>query len=184
MEPVAAEELMRVVEKDRRRTQRLLGGYWFPLLVFGSLALASAGVREAAGGLAMGVFWLLAAPFGIGLTSLWYARHSHRVGLARAPWAYLATGAGIAVAAAALGLLGHNRPVGYAGPLLAVGLGYAVFAALERSRIAFLFAALVVGAAFALWLAQPREGASLAMAAFGAGAILLGVWNWMQVRAR
>src|SRR5712692_1231076 len=180
MEPIAADRLMRTVEEDRRRTQRLLGGYWFPLLVFGWLALAAAAVQAVAGGLAMGVFWMVAAPLGIVTTSLWYARHSHRIGLSRSPWAYVATGAGIALAAGLLGALGRDRPLGYSGPLLAVGLGYAVFAGLERSRMALLFAALIVASAFALWVQQPPHAAALAMAAFGAGSILLAIWNRLQ----
>jgi hypothetical protein len=85
------------------------------------------------------------------------------------------------IGASLLGWLGHDNPIGYAGPTLVIGAGYLVFAWLQRSLLAGAFAVALVVAAISLYLIHPTHGFSLSMAFLGLGSLLVGAWNLRQV---
>jgi hypothetical protein len=181
MERGNAEQLIGEVEKQRGRARKALGGYWFPLVLFGSLALVAALTLELGAPERILALWIVAAPAGIVATSIYYGRRTHRTGLGTPPLPFILTSLGIAVGASLLGWLGHDSPVGYAGPMLVIGAGYLVFAWLQRSRLAGVFAAALVVAAVGLYLIHPAHGLSLSMAFLGLGSLLVGAWNLRQV---
>jgi hypothetical protein len=181
MERANAEQLIGEVEDQRSRARKALGGYWFPLVLFGGIALVAAlslelGARERA--LAL---WIVAAPAGIVATSIYYGRRAHRIGLGAPLLPFILTGLGIAVGASLLGWLGRGTSIGYAGPMLVIGAGYLVFARLQRSRLAGVFAFMLVVAAVSLYLFHPPHGLSLSLAFLGLGSLLVGAWNLRQV---
>jgi hypothetical protein len=181
MERVNAEQLIDDVEEQRRRARKGLGGYWFPMVLFGGIALVAALTLELGAPERVLALWIVAAPAGIVATSIYYGRRTHRTGLGAPPLPFILTGLGIAVGASLLGWLGHDSPIGYAGPLLVIGAGYLIFAWLERSRLAGAFAVALVVAAVGLYLIHPLHGFSLSMAFLGLGSLLVGAWNLRQV---
>jgi len=132
-----AEDLLAAADAARRRTRARLQQYWLPLVLFGGLTLASAGVS-------------------------------------RRPWPYLAVGLALAIIAWTLGWAGRGGPLATGGVLLAIGLAYAAFALLERSRLLAAFAAFTVVLAAALAAVQPAHPFEIAMGLAGATAIALG----------
>lgn len=181
MERANAEQLIGDVEMQRRRARKDLGGYWFPLVLFGSLALVAALSLELGAPGRVLALWIVAAPAGIVATSIHYGRRTHRIGLGAPPLPFILTGLGIAVGASLLGWMGRGTPVGYAGPMLVIGAGYLVFAWLQRSRLAGVFAVALVLAAVCLYLFHPPHGLSLSLAFLGLGSLLVGGWNVRQV---
>lgn len=181
MERANAEQLIGEVEEQRRRARKSLGGYWFPLVLFGSIALVAALSVELGAQERVLALWIVAAPAGIVATSIYYGRRAHRIGLSAPPVPFILTGLGIAVGASLLGWLGRDTPIGYAGPMLVIGAGYLVFAWLQRSRLAGAFAVALVVAAVGLYLIHPPHGLSLSLAFLGLGSLLVGAWNVRQV---
>src|SRR5713226_1693233 len=177
MERTSAEQLIGEVEKQRGRARKALGGYWFPLVLFGSLALVAALTVELGAPVRIIALWIVAAPAGIVATSIYYARRAHCIGLSTPPVPFILTGLGIAVGASILGWLGRDTPIGYAGPILVIGAGYLVFAWLQRSRLAGAFAVALVVAAVCLYAIHPPHGVSLSLAFLGLGSLLVGAWN-------
>jgi hypothetical protein len=181
MERANAEQLIGEVEKQRSRARKALGGYWFPLVLFGSLALVAALTLELGARERVLALWIVAAPAGIVATSIYYGRRAHRVGLSAPPMPFILTGLGIALGASVLGWLGRATPIGYAGPMLVIGAGYLAFAWLQRSRLAGVFAAALVVVAVCMYLIHPPHGVSLSLAFLGLGSLLVGAWNLRQV---
>jgi hypothetical protein len=181
MERANVEQLIGDVENQRSRARKALGGYWFPMVLFGGIALASVLTLELGAPERALALWIVAAPVGIVATSIYYGRRTHRTGLGAPPLPFILTGLGIAVGASLLGWLGHDTPVGYAGPLLVIGAGYLVFAWLQRSRLAGAFAVALIVAAASLYLIHPPHGLSLSLAFLGLGSLLVGAWNLRQV---
>ncbi|MGI8593301.1 MAG: hypothetical protein ACR2ML_02860 [Solirubrobacteraceae bacterium] len=158
----------------RSRTRGTLRSFWFPLVLFGGLTLASAPLY-AIGGAAVGVFWLVAAPAGIVATSRYYRRRELRLGIEGPTAPYVATGIAIALAAWLTGALGGEEVSTY-GPSLAIAAGTLVFAALDRSAALAGVAAGLVAAAAAVALAGVGTAAApLLAAAFGAGYLIAGL---------
>ena len=174
-------EVEGTVDEARRRTRLLISDYWFPNVFFGATALVAAALLEKGLVTAMVVLWAVAGPIGILLTSLYYVRKERTLGVARTPWPYALTAIGIFVGCMATGFLGSGHLLSYAGPLAVIGLGYLVFAWLERKlRIAIVGAlTLLLGAS--LLLVSPSHVFSLVLAVFGAAALLVGIWNRIQI---
>jgi len=169
-----AEDLLAAADAARRRTRARLQQYWLPLVLFGGLTLASAVVARLAPGPAVGVLWLVGAPAATLATTLWYWRRHDAAGVSRRPWPYLAVGLALAIIAWTLGWAGRGGPLATGGVLLAIGLAYAAFALLERSRLLAAFAAFTVVLAAALAAVQPAHPFEIAMGLAGATAIALG----------
>lgn len=181
MERANAEQLIGEVEEQRSRARKALGGYWFPLVLFGGIALVAALSLELGARERVLALWVLAAPAGIIATSIYYGRRAHRIGLSAPPGPFIVTGLAIAVGASLLGWVGRGTPIGYAGPMLVIGAGYLVFAWLQRSRLAGVFAVALVVAAVSLYLFHPAHGLSLSLAFLGLGSLLVGAWNLREV---
>lgn len=175
-------ELEGTVEETRRRTRLLISDYWFPNIFFGATALVAAALLEKGLVPAMVVLWAIAGPIGILLTSLYYVRKERTVGVARTAWPYALTGIGIFVGCMAAGFLGRGHLLSYAGPLAVIGLGYLVFAWLERKLGIALVGALTVLLGGSLLLVSPGHAYSLVLAFFGAAALVVGTWNRIQMR--
>lgn len=175
-------EVEGTVVEARRRTRLLIGDYWFPNVFFGATALVAAALLEKGWVLAMVVLWAVAGPIGILLTSLYYARKERAVGVARTAWPYALTGIGIFVGCMAAGFLGRGHLLSYAGPLTVIGVGYLVFAWLERQVGIALVGALTVLLGASLFLVNPGHAYSLVLAVFGAAALVLGTWNGIHMR--
>jgi hypothetical protein len=175
MQPAEAEVLLRATELARRRTHSQLHQSWLPLVLFGGLTLASAGVAAVAPGWTVGLFWLVGGPAGTLATGLWYWRRHHVAGVSTRPWPSVAAGLGLLVAAQALGGWGRGSPLASAGVLVVVGAGYAAFAALERSLPLAAFAAAAALGGAALAAAQPAHAYEIATATSGATAVGLGL---------
>jgi hypothetical protein len=181
MEQANAQQLIGEVENQRGRARKALGGYWFPLVLFGGLPLVAALTLELGAPERILALWIVAAPAGIVATSIYYGRRAHRIGLSSPPVPFILTGLGIAVGASLLGWLGRDSAIGYAGPMLVIGAGYLVFAWLQRSRLAGAFAIALVVAAVCFYLIHPPHGPSLSLAFLGLGSLLVGAWNLRQV---
>jgi hypothetical protein len=132
-----ADTLLSDIERLRRRTRTDLHPTWFPLVVFGTLSMASAAVAVRFGPTALGFFWAVAAPLGSVATGFYYWRRQDRVGLQAPAAPYLVGAAGIVLGAFLTGGLGgaFGAPaVSALGPPLFVSAGYLLFARLARSR--------------------------------------------------
>lgn len=184
MDRAQAERVTFSAEQARRRARVALGAYWLPLILFGMLTLASAGVTEVAPGLAVGLLWAVGAPLATIATALWYRSRTAELGIGADPRPYGLTAIGILVAAFALGALGRGSITSYAGPLLAVGLGYLVFARLQQSLALLVAAGATIALGVGLFLVHPAHAYSFVAAGLGAGAIVLGIANWLQERSR
>jgi hypothetical protein len=163
------------IDALQRRSRDLLAAFWFPLVLFGVLTLASAVFT---GGDATGVFWAFAGPIGSVITGVFYARR--KVGIDRPARPYVATAAALIVGAfVAAGVAAENWKSPAA--MLAVAIGYAVFAALERSWIVVATAVVMAVAATGFGLADAGTSALLPVIV---GAILTatGAWLWWTGR--
>ena len=123
---------LRHVEEVRRQTRATVHPAWFPMLLFGVFGLASAPFCAIGGELGVGVFWLVAGPVGGVLTSRHYRRRAMAAGAGMRGGPYWAVAGGIFVGCWLAGASNSAR-VETAGPMVAVALGYLVFARLERS---------------------------------------------------
>jgi len=104
------------------------------------------------------------------------------IGVSVNPWPYLATAVAIVVGCTATGMAGRGGPVSYAGPLLFIGLGYLVFGRLDRSLLGAGFGAAMTTVAIIVFALKPQHVYTLTMVPFGAGSLLLGLWNLLQAR--
>jgi hypothetical protein len=180
MDRANAEQLIGAVKEQRLRARKVVGAYWFPMVLFGCIALVAAITLELGAPERILALWIVAAPAGIVATSIYYGLRTHRIGLSAPALPFILTGLGIAVGASFLGWLGRDSAIGYAGPILVIGAGYLVFAWLERSLLAGAFAVALVVAAICLFLFHPPHAFSLGMAFFGLGSLLVGGWNLKQ----
>lgn len=158
------------VDDVRQETRRLVNAAWFPLLLWGTIVLASA-PAILAGGAVIAFYWLVAAPAGLLLTARFFRRRSFEHGLASRHWRiYRGLGVAIAVVCFALGAAG-SEIVSAVGPMYAVGVGVLVFAALSRvASYAFAAAVLIVAATLIL-VGDPGDPA-LAAALVEGGVLL------------
>lgn len=151
------------VEAVRRRTRTDVHPAWFPLLLFGVLGLVSIPLGFIGDGLGTGLFWLVAAPAGGLATSHHYRDQAMHLGVGVRGRGYVVLGALICVAAWVSGLITRSA----AGPMLAVAVGYVVFARLERSWPVAAVAVLVGGAALLVALTDPAHGDVVLTLVFG-----------------
>lgn len=182
MQTSDADRLLGTTQAAGRRTRSILGANSFPLILFGVLALVSAAVAERWPGPAVAVLWLVGAPLASVATALWYRSRELKNGVAAVAWPFIATAVGIVVGATALGIAGGGSAVGYAGPLFVIGLGYLVFARLERSVPVGVLAACVLVGAVALALLKPAHAYTIGVVVFGAGSVLLGAMSLVRER--
>lgn len=160
------------VDGVRRNTQNLFDAAWFPLLVWGSIVLASAPFTQLAGGDAVGYFWLIAAPIGVFVTFRFFRVRQIDLGLvARHKTTYIATSLSIAAGSMGLGIAGHGNLLSAAGPVFAVVAGLAVFAAIDRSALLAFSAVMLAAFGAVVVLAEPSR--TTLWAAIGEGMILI-----------
>jgi hypothetical protein len=180
MERANAEQLIGEVEKQRGRARKALSVFWFPLVVFGGIALFGALVTATAAPPVIFALWIVAWPAGMVVTAIYYGQRVHRIGLSVPALPFILIGLCLGVSAFLLGWLGRDTRLGYAGPLFVIGAGYLAFAWLQRSMLEGALAlALVVGAVF-FSVAQPPHAGSLSLAFFGLASLLVGAWNLRQ----
>lgn len=177
-----ADRLLQATHAAGRRTRSILAANSFPMILFGVLALASAPVAEAWSWPAIAVLWLVGAPLASVATGLWYRSRELEHGIAANAWPFIATAAGIVVGATALGIAGRGGALSYAGPLFVIGLGYLVFARLERSVLVAAMAIGVLVSATALALVRPAHAYTVGVAIFGLGSVLIGVVSLVRER--
>jgi hypothetical protein len=182
VEQSQAKALLTAAEGARARTRSVLSTNWFPMILFGVLALVSVPVAEFWSGTAVAALWLVGAPIATLATALWYRSRAIEIGVSTKPWPYVVTAVGIVVGCTATGMAGRGGPVSYAGPLLVIGLGYLVFGRLDRSLLGAGFGAAMATVAIIVFALKPQHAYTLTMLPFGAGSVLLGVWNLLQVR--
>jgi len=182
MQTSDADRLLGVTHAAGRRTRSILAASSFPMILFGVLALASAPVAEAWSWPAIAVLWLVGAPLASVATGLWYRSRELEHGVALNASPFIATTVCIVVGATALGIAGRGGPLSYAGPLLIIGLGYMVFARLERSAPVAALAAGVLVSAIALALLRPPHAYTLGVLIFGCGSVLLGIVSLVRER--
>ena len=177
-----AQQLFTATEEARRQTRSVVTTNWFPMVLFGTLAVVSVPVAVYWSPTAMEALWLFGAPLAGLATALWYRGRDIQIGLSVNPWPYVVTAVAIIIGCSATGIAGRGGPVSYAGPLFVIGVGYLVFGRLDRSRAgAALGAALAVTAIFVFAL-KPSHVYALTMLPFGVGSILLGLWNLLQAK--
>ena len=169
MQAQEASEALQLIERLQRRTRATLRVVWFPLVVFGTLFLASAPLLWLASGPAVGAYWAVAGSAG-GVTVGRYYQHRERdLGL-EGPWVpYFITGLGILAgcfSVVALGKALDSEMTVAVGPCLVVSAGYVVFAILDRSAVlggvAVGLAVVSLGLAATGWEAR-QVGAALAV---------------------
>lgn len=152
-------EILDEVARVRRETRTALQRMWFPLVLFGTLSCLSAVVSWRLGGVALGIFWMVAGPLGSVLTGLYYYRVERRVGVEVPIGRWMIGVAVILVGAFASGILGGVLEVAMVsaiGPALSISLGYLIFARIERS----VALAIVAIAPAALTVAMAASGVS------------------------
>src|ERR1700682_5621990 len=177
-----AETLLTAAEGARARTRSVLTANWFPMILFGALALVSVPVAELWSWTAVAALWLVGGPLASLATALWYRSRACEIGVSVNPWPYVVTAVAIVVGCTATGMAGRGGTVSYAGPLFVIGVGYLIFGRLDRNLIgAGLGAAMATGAIIVFTL-KPQHAYALTMLSFGAGSMLLGLWNLVQVR--
>lgn len=180
MERADAKQLIGEVEKQRGRARKALGVYWFPLVVFGCVALFGAVVTATAAPPAIFALWILAWPAAMAATAIYYGQRTHRIGLSAPPVPFIVTGLCLGLGAGLLGWLGRETRLGYAGPLFVIGAGYLVFAWLQRSVLEGALALTLVVAAVLFFIFQPPHATSLSLAFFGLASLVVGAWNLRQ----
>ncbi len=162
------------VRQLQGRTRHDLGSFWFPLVVFGLLTLASVPFARAEGGVAIAIFWAVAGPAGGAGIGWYYHSREQRLGVSRSGAPFVVTGLALLVAAFLL-------PVVTTGALqevvsaFAVGSAYLIFAWLNRSWLLALLGGLVAAipaAALASGMAHPGP---LVAATTGVAILLTGL---------
>lgn len=177
-----AKTLLTVAEGARARTRAVLSANWFPMILFGVLALVSVPVAELWSWTAAAALWLVGAPLASLATALWYRSRAIEIGVSVNPWPYVITAVAIVVGCTATGMAGRGGPVSYAGPLLVIGLGYLVFGRLDRNLLGAGFGVAMATVAIIVFALKPQHAYTLTMLAFGAGSVLLGVVNLSQAK--
>lgn len=154
------------IEEVRRRTRAAVHPAWFPLMLFGAFGLASAPFCAFRSGLGQGLFWLVAGPVGGVLTSRYYQRRALETGAGVRGGPYWAVAGGIFVACWLAGASSSSR-VQTAGPMVAVALGYLLFARLERSWPVAVCSAVLAVFALGVGIADVGHSCVLLSLTFG-----------------
>jgi hypothetical protein len=180
MDRTEATQLIDEVEKQRGRARKALGAFWFPLVVFGGIALFGALVTATAAPPVIFALWIVAWPAGMVATAIYYSRRVNRIGLGAPPLPFVIVGLSLGVSAFLLGWFGRDTRLGYAGPLFVIGAGYLAFAWLQRSMLQGGLALALVVAAIFFAVVQPPHAGSLSLAFFGLASLVVGAWNLRQ----
>jgi len=154
---------LRQLDEVRQRTRAAVHPAWFPMLLFGTLGLASIPFGLLLDGAGVGLFWLVAGPAGGFATSRHYRRQAMMVGAGVRGRAHATLGVALFVAAWVGGAVTNSAAV----PMFAIAVAYLGFARLERSRPIALVAAALGVAAIAVGVTDPPGGGLLLTAAFG-----------------
>lgn len=172
-------EALREIEQLRNRTHQQLDAFWFPLMLFGALAVVSSFVGAVYGGFAAGMFWLVAGPLGGIATGFYYDKRESRLGVESNPVPWIATSVGVMVGCFVTGFAGGSLelPVlSTLGPLLTISVGYLVFGRLAHNMRVSVVAVLIGLAVVVMWLAGLGERtASYGAALFGIVTFGIGV---------
>jgi hypothetical protein len=131
--PQDAADVLDHVESLQRQTRSLLHAFWFPLVVFGALTLASAVVQWVWAGPAVGIYWAVAGLLGGAAVGLHYRSRELRLGLSTPATPYVLTAAGMMAGAFLLPGI-TSGDLQQVVSTFAVAAGYLVFAWLDRSR--------------------------------------------------
>jgi hypothetical protein len=167
MDAKTAQETLLYADRARRRARRDVGIAWFPLVLFGTLTLASVAVARPAS--EAQTHWLIAGPLGGAAVALYAYRRGGQRGLEGRALGYVITA--IALMLAALGSAWIAGPIGLPwlarfGPPLVVAVGYIAFAWIERNvAVAIVAAALLVvtGAMALVGLSSADAGIALTL---------------------
>ncbi len=172
--PQEAVEVLRHLEDVQARTRRAVQAFWFPLVLFGALTLASVPVAFLDDGPAVAVFWAVAGPLG-GAAVAWHYRRSERhVGAGRSGGLYVATAIGLLGAAFLLPAVttGDLQDVVSA---FAVAAAYLVFAWLDRSAVLAVLAAMLAAVPLVALAADLSRPGAVTAAITGAVTLAVGV---------
>ncbi len=174
MDSQTARTTLDEVDRLRSDARHRLDHAWFPLILFGLLTLASAGVVALFGESALGLFWLVAGVGG-GIACGWHAqRTEERRGLSRPGLPYVLLAGVLLVSALLLGAFGTGA-VQVAGPPLVVAVAYLGFAVLERSVAIAVTAAFLGAATIAIAVIDVAEPTIWLALLFGVAFTTLGV---------
>lgn len=177
-----AADLIAYTENVRRRTRVALGGFWFPLILFGALTLISAPVVWRYGGASLAVFWVVSGPVGGIITGVYFWRREGRTGVTTSPLAQLAH----LVVVAVLFVGAFGLPAVTDGTLrevisgIWVGLCYIAFGRIERSWVVALAGGATVAAILMLVALNPAH--LTFWAAIVMGTLFLGTGVWLKLR--
>src|SRR2546425_9666203 len=80
LERSSDKQLVESVESARRRTRSVLSTNWFPMILFGLLALVSVAVYQVWSWRAMAALWVVGAPIAGLATGFWDRRRGKEVG--------------------------------------------------------------------------------------------------------
>ncbi len=169
-----AADLLRHVESVGSQTRNLLRAFWFPLVVFGAITLASAVVHFAAPGAAVGLYWAVAGSIGGIAVGRYYRNRELRIGLSRPALPYILTAVGIFVGAFVLPMFTHGD-LQEVVSAFAVAAGYLAFAWLERTGWLVLVALLMAAIPVAVLAAGVDHPGAVAAAATGAALLATGL---------
>jgi len=141
-----ARALLDHVESVQRQTRAALGGFWFPLVLFGALGLASVPAYFIGDGAVVAAFWAVAGVGGGVATGWYYHGRQQRLGVSQAALPYVIVAGVLFVAAFVLPALTTGRLQEVVSSF-AVAAAYLVFAIFERSRVVAALAVVIAGGA-------------------------------------
>jgi hypothetical protein len=182
IEQSSDKQLLDSVETARRHTRSVLSTNWFPMIVFGVLALVSVPVNQIWSWPAMAALWILGAPIAGIATGIWYRSRANETGVSVNPIPYVVTAIAIFVGCIAFGVAGRGDALSYAGPVMVIGLGYVAFAVFDKSPLDAVFGAATAALGVGVVALRPSHAYAVTMLFFGTGAVLLGLWNLLQSR--
>jgi len=154
---------LRQLDEVRQRTRAAVHPAWFPMLLFGTLGLASIPFGFIGHGAGSGLFWLVAGPAGGYATARYYRNRAFSVGAGVRGRTYTVLGVAIFVAAWGSGMATRSA----AGPMLAVAVGYLGFARLERSWPVAVVSVVLGVAAVVVAVTDPAHGDVVLSLVFG-----------------
>jgi hypothetical protein len=174
-------ETLREIDQLRGRTHKVLNHFSFPCILFGALMVISAAVGLVAGGLATGIFWMVAGPVGGAVTGLYYRRRERALGVETSPRAWIVTSVAILIGCMSAGFGGAalDLPMLSAlGPLLCISAGYLVFGRLSNSTSLSVSAVVLAIVVVAMWLTGAGEQVgSVGTALYGVVLFTIGLMN-------
>jgi hypothetical protein len=162
----------------RRRAREDMARPWLPLVLLGSLSVASLSLTDAAAGPTV-LFWVFVGPLAAGAIALSAYRRNRSRGIDTSPAAYVAITLGLIIlsyAAAKIAFAFQIPMFGRGGPALIVAAGYLALAWVERSwMVAAVSLALVAVTVAIVGLGlDPQESKALMFALYGVAFLAVG----------